>query len=475
MKKKLLTLLTLSTMLTATMPMSAMAEEGFTLVDTLGAEHVVALSDAGASMESDTYYVTVDEYDVVQLVTSSDVTSEMKVYELESYGDNKYGNTSLLRYTEVEKPTFSESDWARNTYEVTTDADYICYLVPTFEDAYANENRMIFCFNDAWAVDYCKGTDYDDFDDETEYPAINTRNFAVGEGIVPKVLYQNGTNAAAIEAKYNFNDEILTLIRKDDYKNLLASGLKGILFEVDSDSHAVCSKDITNFVRAYSLKPFVTKIVDGVFEKDMTPTYNVVVDKVVQDDKVLGGEGEAPDDITDEENTTEKPSTETPSTETPSTETKPVETPSTTTPVEESQTVETPTEVATFTLCGYIKDTNGNPIANATVELHSNPRTTTTDENGYWEFKNPEVGNHTLTAYVNGTKIYESKLAVSKTGYTKEVVMENENYVVETKNIAPTTGDIPLIGYFVMFIIGMSTICAGGYIYYNKKRKVNVK
>lgn len=47
-------------------------------------------------------------------------------------------------------------------------------------------------------------------------------------------------------------------------------------------------------------------------------------------------------------------------------------------------------------LSGTFTDADGNPVEGATVELHSNVRTTTTDANGNWAFQDVSSGNHTL-------------------------------------------------------------------------------
>ena len=45
---------------------------------------------------------------------------------------------------------------------------------------------------------------------------------------------------------------------------------------------------------------------------------------------------------------------------------------------------------------GILKDKDGNPLKDYTVELHSTVRTTKTDKNGYFKFDNVEEGKHTL-------------------------------------------------------------------------------
>ena len=52
---------------------------------------------------------------------------------------------------------------------------------------------------------------------------------------------------------------------------------------------------------------------------------------------------------------------------------------------------------AKTTITGTVKDKDGKPLKNYTVELHSTPRTVKTDENGYFKFENVEEGDHTIT------------------------------------------------------------------------------
>ena len=67
------------------------------------------------------------------------------------------------------------------------------------------------------------------------------------------------------------------------------------------------------------------------------------------------------------------------------------------------------------TVEGKILDISGNPVVGATVELHSSPRTATTDANGKFKFNNVEVDRHTLTATVNNVEIYNMTLALTPT------------------------------------------------------------
>lgn len=56
------------------------------------------------------------------------------------------------------------------------------------------------------------------------------------------------------------------------------------------------------------------------------------------------------------------------------------------------------------TVKGYITYADGTPIANKVIEIHSSPRTTTTDANGYYEIDNVEVGDHTFTIFEDAAK-----------------------------------------------------------------------
>ena len=57
-----------------------------------------------------------------------------------------------------------------------------------------------------------------------------------------------------------------------------------------------------------------------------------------------------------------------------------------------------------YDLTGQITDENGVPLPGLTVELHSTPRTTVTDENGWYYFDNVEKGEHTIYVYYNSNE-----------------------------------------------------------------------
>jgi len=60
-------------------------------------------------------------------------------------------------------------------------------------------------------------------------------------------------------------------------------------------------------------------------------------------------------------------------------------------------------------ISGYIKDSNGNPLKGYIVELHSTPRTYTTDKDGYFKFDNVEEGEHTLIVKDSNGKVLVTK------------------------------------------------------------------
>ena len=82
---------------------------------------------------------------------------------------------------------------------------------------------------------------------------------------------------------------------------------------------------------------------------------------------------------------------------------------------------------ATVNLSGYVTDMDGNPLINKIVEAHSDPVTTTTDENGYYEFQNIPAGEHTLTIKdeITGEELGTTQVTVASS-LTTEIKNENE-------------------------------------------------
>lgn len=72
------------------------------------------------------------------------------------------------------------------------------------------------------------------------------------------------------------------------------------------------------------------------------------------------------------------------------------------------------------TITGTVKDKDGNPLNNYTVELHSTPRTVKTDANGYFKFEDVEEGEHTITIIdPEGNTVATKKLNVIASNETR--------------------------------------------------------
>ena len=87
------------------------------------------------------------------------------------------------------------------------------------------------------------------------------------------------------------------------------------------------------------------------------------------------------------------------------------------------------------TVKGYITYTDGTPIANKRIEIHSTPRYAVTDENGYYEIKNVEVGDHKFKIFADDadTPLVTCDLSVTKPNEdTVKVTFKTEDCVVET-------------------------------------------
>lgn len=85
-------------------------------------------------------------------------------------------------------------------------------------------------------------------------------------------------------------------------------------------------------------------------------------------------------------------------------------------------------ELVYATVKGQLTYADGSPVANKKVEIHSSPRYTYTNDMGYYEFENVEVGEHTLTIYDNeNVKLLTCTLEVKESESNKvEVVFKND-------------------------------------------------
>lgn len=80
---------------------------------------------------------------------------------------------------------------------------------------------------------------------------------------------------------------------------------------------------------------------------------------------------------------------------------------------------------------GTIKDKNGNPISDAIVTLHSDIRTTKTDENGHYVFENVALEEHTIEAMINDKIIYQYTIdAKDVESITKTLNQQDANYTI---------------------------------------------
>lgn len=87
------------------------------------------------------------------------------------------------------------------------------------------------------------------------------------------------------------------------------------------------------------------------------------------------------------------------------------------------------------TVKGYITYTDGTPIANKRIEIHSTPRYTVTDENGYYEIKNVAVGDHKFKIFADDTDtpLVTCDLSVTKPDEdTVKVTFKTDDCEVET-------------------------------------------
>ena len=88
------------------------------------------------------------------------------------------------------------------------------------------------------------------------------------------------------------------------------------------------------------------------------------------------------------------------------------------------------------TVKGVVMYKDGTPVANKRIEIHSTPRYTVTDENGYYEVNNVEVGDHKFIIFANDeddTPLVTCDLSVTKPDEdTVKVTFKSENTDVET-------------------------------------------
>ena len=126
------------------------------------------------------------------------------------------------------------------------------------------------------------------------------------------------------------------------------------------------------------------------------------------------------------------------------------------------------------TVKGTLKYTDGTPVANKRIELHSDVKVAYTDENGSYEFTEVEVGEHKLTIfYDNGNAMAEVTLNVAKanegedkanvsssadectvsTSISEDIFTVNADISQGVEESAPDTGDMNNISYAMLLML----------------------
>lgn len=101
-------------------------------------------------------------------------------------------------------------------------------------------------------------------------------------------------------------------------------------------------------------------------------------------------------------------------------------------------------EIKLIQIDGTLLDKDGKPIANAVVTLHSTVRQTTTDENGYYIFKNVELEEHEVNARVENTEVYKYNIDATDVENIKKVLeSQDANYDVNS-NISEKNGVVTI-------------------------------
>ena len=90
------------------------------------------------------------------------------------------------------------------------------------------------------------------------------------------------------------------------------------------------------------------------------------------------------------------------------------------------------------TIVGQLLDSNGDPIDEATIEMHSVLRTGTTDTNGYFEIRGVEVGNHEITVKDSTDTIIATDSLSITSGDTLGVVNKDITNITD-KGVLNTT------------------------------------
>ncbi|MBS6395815.1 MAG: carboxypeptidase regulatory-like domain-containing protein [Clostridiales bacterium] len=144
---------------------------------------------------------------------------------------------------------------------------------------------------------------------------------------------------------------------------------------------------------------------------------------------------------------------------------------------------------AFVTIRGHVVDGNSRAMAGYTVELHSTPRTTVTDGNGYFEFANVEYGTHELFVKDAAGNLLASRrfeIREGAAGYADDIFTAQNGMIVNmTVTIAGgamTFSNVSVVGaqtgdtthvYGWMLVLLVCSAALAGMAIYKKKRKLS--
>ncbi len=89
-------------------------------------------------------------------------------------------------------------------------------------------------------------------------------------------------------------------------------------------------------------------------------------------------------------------------------------------------------EMLPISLSGQLLYEDGTPVANTLLELRSDPKTTYTDENGYFFFYNIECGDHTVYVMEGGNIIAQAALSIDQDSLklVADIVSEGDGFFI---------------------------------------------
>ena len=97
-----------------------------------------------------------------------------------------------------------------------------------------------------------------------------------------------------------------------------------------------------------------------------------------------------------------------------------------------------------ITITGTVAYTNGEPYRNGVLELQSEPRYTTTDDNGVFYFQNVPVGSHTISIIENGTVLVSRQITLDMKTNSDDITYKEQSSGVYTVEIPVKISTISL-------------------------------